>query len=176
MQQGIKVVVIGPESTGKSTLAETLAHRYHASWVKEYAREYLDGIDRPYKREDLWNIAQGQIKAEDDLSEPLLFCDTDLYVIKVWSEQKYNTCDHRILQQIARRKYDLYLLTYIDIPWTPDPQREYPDPRMRSYFYYVYQDLVIHSGVPWVKIWGDHEQRLQIAERAIEKYGCKQIN
>jgi NadR type nicotinamide-nucleotide adenylyltransferase len=166
-----KIVVIGPESTGKSTLSEKLAAHFNTVWTPEYAREYLEELERPYERHDLWEIARGQLRLEDKQAKQareLLVCDTDLYVIKVWSEHKYGQVDPRILEQIAARPYDLYLLTYIDIPWEDDPQREYPDPQMREYFYRIYRDIVINAGVPCVYIRGTFEERERKAIAAVE--------
>ena len=166
-----KVVVIGPESTGKSTLSQQLAAHYNTVWTPEYARDYLDALQCPYEQADLLQIAEGQLQLEDDKAEQahrLLICDTDLYVIKVWSEHKYGHCDPRILEHIAGRKYDLYLLPYIDIPWEDDPQREYPDPAMREYFYRIYRDIVVNSGVPWADIRGSYEEREQRAKAAVD--------
>ncbi|MCW3462431.1 ATP-binding protein [Chitinophaga nivalis] len=157
-----KVVVIGPESTGKSTLSEKLASHFHTVWTEEYARTYIDQLSRPYEQEDLWQIARGQLALEQQQAaraREVLICDTDLYVVKVWSEHKYGECDVRILNEIAQQQCDLYLLTYIDLPWEEDPQREYPDPAMRSYFYHVYKDIVLQSGVPWVDIRGGYAER-----------------
>ncbi|MCF6401860.1 ATP-binding protein [Chitinophaga filiformis] len=168
----LKVVVIGPESTGKSTLSDQLAAHYQTVWVPEYARQYLEELPRPYEQHDLLTIAAGQLALEDKLAAQanrLLICDTDLHVIKVWSEHKYGACDPRILEQIATRPYNLYLLTYIDIPWEEDPQREYPDPAMREYFYNIYRDLVATSGVPWVEIKGSFEERKSLAVTAVDK-------
>jgi NadR type nicotinamide-nucleotide adenylyltransferase len=168
----LKVVVIGPESTGKSTLSEQLAAHYQTVWVPEYARQYLEALPRSYEQHDLLTIAEGQLTLEDKLAAQanrLLICDTDLHVVKVWSEHKYGVCDPRILKQIATRPYDLYLLTYIDIPWEEDPQREYPDPAMREYFYNIYKDLVAASGVPWVEIKGSFEERKSLAITAVDK-------
>ncbi|SHM47774.1 AAA family ATPase [Chitinophaga sp. CF418] len=168
----LKVVVIGPESTGKSTLSEQLATHYQTVWVPEYARQYLEELPRSYEQHDLLTIAEGQLALEDNLAaqaNKLLICDTDLHVIKVWSEHKYGACDPRILEQIATRPYDLYLLTYIDIPWEEDPQREYPDPAMREYFYTIYRDLVAASGVPWVEIKGSFEERKSLAVTTVDK-------
>jgi NadR type nicotinamide-nucleotide adenylyltransferase len=173
----LKVVVIGPESTGKSTLSEQLAAHYQTVWVQEFARQYLEELSRPYEQQDLLTIAEGQLALEDELARQangLLVCDTDLHVIKVWSEHKYGTCDPRILEQIATRPYDLYLLTYIDIPWEEDPQREYPDPAMREYFYNIYKDLVAASGVPWVVIKGSFEERRSLAIAAVDNLLKKQ--
>jgi NadR type nicotinamide-nucleotide adenylyltransferase len=166
-----KVVVIGPESTGKSTLSEQLAAYYNTIWVPEYARQYIEELPRPYEERDLLLIAEGQLELEDEraaLADKLLICDTDLHVVKVWSEHKYNGCNPLIQAYIASRKYDLYLLTYIDIPWQEDPQREHPDPMMREYFYNVYKEIVANSGVPWVEIRGSAVERQQAAIHAID--------
>jgi nicotinamide riboside kinase len=117
-------------------------------------------------------IARGQLRQEDEKARQankLLICDTDLYVLKVWSEHKYGQADPRILEQIAGRPYDLYLLTYIDIPWEEDPQREYPDPQMREYFYRIYRDIVINAGVPWADIRGTFEEREKAAIAAVNR-------
>lgn len=167
-----RIVVIGPESTGKSTLSQQVAAFYKTEWVPEFARAYLEGLGRPYDQEDLWHIAQGQLAAEDAAAARgtgFIVCDTDLYVIKVWSEAKFGDCDPRILELIAARRYDGYLLTYIDIPWEDDPLREHPLPEERAYYYNIYRDIVIHSGVPWADVRGDHNQRLQIAAEAVRK-------
>ena len=166
-----KIVVLGPESTGKSTLSQKLAAHYNTVWTPEYAREYIENLPRPYEQHDLLAIANGQLQLEDEKAQQagdLLICDTDLYVIKVWSEHKYGQCDPQILEHIAGRRYDLYLLTYIDIPWENDPQREYPDPQMREYFYRIYRDIVMNSGVPWVDIRGSYEEREVKAIAAVD--------
>ena len=166
-----KVVVIGPESTGKSSLSQGLARSLDTVWVPEYARQYLEELDRPYEEQDLAEIAKGQLFAEEALTgtaNKLLICDTDLNVVKVWSEHRYDRCSSGILQSIAERRYDLYLLTYIDVPWQDDPQREHPEEGMRSYFYQQYRDIVMNSGVPWADMRGNEEQRLQLALVAIK--------
>jgi NadR type nicotinamide-nucleotide adenylyltransferase len=168
-----KIVVIGPESTGKSTLSYQIAATLGAPCVPEYARKYLNELNRPYTEADLLTIAQGQLAEEEKLAQKankLLVCDTDLYVIKVWSEHKYQRCHRMILDQIARRSYDLYLLTGIDMPWQDDPLREYPDHAMRHYFFHVYKDIVIHSGVPWALIEGTPAERLQRALAVIRTH------
>lgn len=167
-----KVVVIGPESTGKSTLSEKLAAHFNTVWTPEYAREYIDQLQRPYEEADLLQIAAGQVALEQQMASranEVLICDTDLYVIKVWSEHKYGRCDPRILQQITRQQCDLYLLTYIDLPWEEDPQREYPAPEMRHYFYNIYREIVINSGVEWKDIRGSYEEREALAIAAVQQ-------
>ncbi|MCB0697515.1 MAG: ATP-binding protein [Chitinophagaceae bacterium] len=167
-----KIVVIGPESTGKSTLSAALAVELGTLWVPEYAREYLERLDRPYEQNDLIEIAKGQVKLEDELAAKVsgtLICDTDLNVIKVWSEAKYNACNRYITEQIAERKYDLYLLTYIDTEWEDDPLREHPAPEERTYFYNIYRDIVQNNNVPWMDIRGPHEERLKSAMDAVRQ-------
>lgn len=163
-------MVIGPESTGKSTLSAQLAVHFNTVWVREFARGFLESLNRPYEAKDLLTIAAGQLQAEDEAlakANGLLICDTDLHVVKVWSEAKYGDCDPRILDMIASRRYDGYLLTYIDIPWEDDPQREHPQPEEREYFYNIYRDIVMNAGLPWADIRGSYEERLQKAISAI---------
>src|SRR5262245_53609140 len=120
-----KVVVIGPECTGKSELSKYLADFFGTTFVEEYARTYIDGLNRLYEKPDLTKIALGQVQLEDHRAKhakEILICDTNLIVVKVWSEFKYGDCDPEILQIVRQRHYDLYLLTYIDIPWEDDPQ------------------------------------------------------
>jgi len=167
-----KIVVIGPESTGKSTLSAHLAATFHTVWVPEFARDYLVRQGGFYEEDDLLAIGKGQLALEDELeakANNLLICDTDLYVVKVWSEHKYGRCNSWILEQIAQRTYDLYLLTYIDIAWEDDPLREHSDERMRTHFYNTYKDIVMNSGVPWVDIRGNAAERLNAASQVIKK-------
>ncbi|PSL04378.1 AAA family ATPase [Cecembia rubra] len=166
-----KVVVIGPESTGKSTLSQDLASYFRAPWVPEFARTYLENLNRPYVYEDLLEIAKGQIQLEDNKAQhagQLLICDTDLHVIKVWSEHKFGQVHDWVLEQIKTRKYDIYLLADIDIPWQEDPQREHPEPEMRRHFFDIYSRLVRQTGVPFEIISGNEKERIKKAVKAIE--------
>jgi NadR type nicotinamide-nucleotide adenylyltransferase len=165
-----KVVIIGPESTGKSSLSAALAAHFRAPWVPEYAREYLQQLHQPYTYEDLLQIARGQLASEDQQAakaDELLFCDTDLRVIRIWSDYKYGKTHPWIQEQIEERAYDLYLLTDIDIPWQEDPLREHPDPILRKYFLEQYERELAASGVSWVKISGTPTVRLEAAVQAI---------
>ncbi|MEO6541252.1 MAG: AAA family ATPase [Ferruginibacter sp.] len=177
-----KVVIIGPESTGKSSLCEQLAEHYHTIWVKEYAREYLLNKGTVYSFEDLLDIAKGQIETEEKGIEDLcaknskfkiqnskLFIDTNMYVMKVWCEFVFDKCHHWILNRIAERKYDLYLLCNIDLPWIKDELREYPDLVSRQKLYNHYKDILVNQNVPWVDISGNYEERLEKAVEAVEK-------
>ncbi|MBS1585861.1 MAG: ATP-binding protein [Bacteroidetes bacterium] len=165
-----KIVVVGSESSGKSTISEALAKALNTVWVPEYAREYLTELGRPYTEEDHLIMARKQLQSEDELAaraNKYLVCDTDLYVIKVWGEDKYGRCHPWILEQIAKRKYDMYLLTDIDIPWEDDPLREHNLPEERRHFFNIYHDLVLNTGLPWALLSGSQEERLNTALKAI---------
>lgn len=182
-----KIVIIGPESTGKSTLCKNLAAHYNSLWVPEYAREYLEKKGTKYSYENLLDIAKGQIALEDQVSvtsvqmaaarsEPPsqlkpLFVDTDMYVMKVWCEFVFNKCHNWILNRIAERKYDLYLLCDVDLPWVQDALREYPDKNTRGKLYHFYKDLMVNQSRPWCNISGNYEQRFEKAVNFIESAG-----
>jgi NadR type nicotinamide-nucleotide adenylyltransferase len=165
-----KVAVIGPECTGKSDLSARIADHFNTVWVPEFAREYLQRLPRPYTESDLLNIAHGQLNLEDELeakAQDLLVCDTNLYVIKVWSEFRYGRVDEEILRIIGQRHYDFYLLTNVDIPWVHDPQREHPDKRKELYDLYLLE--MKNQPVPFVEIKGKGEERTRMAVNAVAK-------
>lgn len=168
-----KVVVIGPESTGKSTLCHLLAKHYGSNWVKEYARGYLMVHGKSYTYDDLLSIAKGQITLEEtttaEAKDPVLFFDTNMYVMKVWCEFVFGKCHDWILEQIVTRKYDLYLLCQTDMPWIQDELREYPDLESRNKLYQIYKDIMLNQDVPWVEIKGSYEERLQTAISAVDQ-------
>jgi nicotinamide riboside kinase len=192
-----KIVIIGPESTGKSTLCKQLADHYKTLWVPEFAREYLEKHGTNYTYEDLLTIANGQVALEEEYTNlkienqkseirnqkseignflyspltthhSLFFFDTNMYVMKVWCEFVFNKCPSWILNKIAERKYDMYLLCNIDLPWIKDELREYPDLRTRNKLYHYYKDLLINQSVPWIDINGNYERRLQQAVKAVD--------
>ncbi len=161
---------MGPESTGKSTLAEKLALHFAEPWVPEVAREYLEKLDRPYAYEDLLQIGKQQMQLEDELAmqaNNYLFCDTDLRVIQVWSQHRYGKVDPWVLEELARRTYDLIFLCAPDLPWQADPLREHPELEMREEFFAQYLQLTKQSGFPFKIIAGDPVKRISAAVEAI---------
>lgn len=166
-----KIAIVGPESTGKSMLAQGLAKHYQTVWVPEYARGYLDKLGRPYEQTDLIKIAHGQLRLEDEWqndAKNLLICDTNLVVVKIWSEFKYGVCDLEILERMNERKYDLHLLTAIDLPWEPDPLREHPN--KREELYARYESELNKQGVPFFVIHGENHERIKNAIHAIDSF------
>ena len=171
-----KIVILGPESTGKSTLCEGLAAHFNTAWVPEYAREYLLKHGKNYQFEDLMTIARGQIESEEKHASALggqegngvLFIDTDMYVMKVWGEFVFGRCDTWILDQIVRRKYDGYLLCCTDLPWTADELREYPNEGPRKILFNMYKDCMVNQSTPWKEVSGIAEERLRTGIAAVE--------
>jgi NadR type nicotinamide-nucleotide adenylyltransferase len=170
-----KIVLIGPESTGKSTLGNALAAHFNGTFVPEYARAYLTKHGTQYSYANLLTIAQGQLLAEDvataaaTKNNTLLFIDTDMQVLKVWCEFVFNQCHNFILNQIVTRQYDLYLLCNTDLPWAKDDLREYPDLPTREKLFNHYKDILINQNTPWVEIAGKNEERLYTAIKAVQK-------
>jgi NadR type nicotinamide-nucleotide adenylyltransferase len=162
-----KIVVIGPESTGKSTLCSQLAEHYETCWCPEFAREYLLQRGGKYNYSDLLNIAHGQLELEDTMltqaKNGFYFVDTDMYVMKVWCEVVFENCYTWILKQIALRQYDLFFLCDVDLPWVKDELREYPDLEFRKKLFNMYRDLLINQKTKWAEISGTDTQRLQMA-------------
>lgn len=171
----LKVVLFGPESTGKTTLAKALAAHYHTQWVPEYAREYLqakwDRGEGTCEAADLLPIARGQMELENRLSDKadrLLVCDTDLLETKVYSEAYYlGSCDPVLEKYALKNQYDLYLLTDIDIPWQADDLRDKPNEReeMFQYFKRALED----SKRSFIILRGSREERLKKAITEIDK-------
>jgi NadR type nicotinamide-nucleotide adenylyltransferase len=164
------ISITGPESTGKSNLAEALAKHYQTLWVEEYSREYLSGLDRPYQFEDIAKIARGQLYREQkltDQADTYLFCDTDMLVCKIWSKFKYGKVDPWLEEITEAHRYDLYLLCDTDLAWVDDPLREHPDRRKELFDLYIYE--LNHLDVQFEIVSGSGMERLRRAISIIDK-------
>jgi NadR type nicotinamide-nucleotide adenylyltransferase len=170
----VKVVLYGPESTGKTTLSEQLASHYNTVWVPEYAREYLQDKWRNERKtcepKDLLPIAEGQMKLENELTKKatkVLICDTDLLETKVYSEAYYvGHCDPLLEKYALKNSYHLYFLTYIDIPWVGDDLRDKPNERERMFAYF--KDTLEKYNRNFVILKGDRKTRLLTAIEHID--------
>ena len=171
----IKVVLFGPESTGKTTLAKHLSDHYQEPWVPEYAREYLqEKWEREHKTcepHDLIPIAMGQMSLENSMAEQadrLLICDTDLLETKVYSEAYYlGNCDPILEKYALENDYDLYFLTGIDVPWEKDDLRDKPNEREQMFDYF--RSTLEKYNRNFVTLRGDESSRLQAAIAHIDK-------
>jgi NadR type nicotinamide-nucleotide adenylyltransferase len=163
-----RIAVTGPESTGKSMLSEQLARHFNTVWVPEFAREYLGNLGREYGEADLLSIAKGQLELESRIApdaKGFLFCDTELTVIKIWSEVRYGRCDPWILKHLGVQQFDLYLLCDIDLPWEYDPLREHPD--RRQFLFDRYRKELTGLGFPFEIVSGTGPARVECALKAI---------
>ncbi|WP_420401099.1 AAA family ATPase [Flagellimonas sp.] len=171
----VKVVLFGPESTGKTTLSQQLARQYNTVWVPEYAREYLqnkwNNERKTCEPKDLLPIAEGQIRLENELTKKasdVLICDTDLLETKVYSEAYYlGYCDPVLEKYALENTYDLYFLTYIDTPWEADDLRDKPNERERMFAYF--HDTLKKYNRNFVILKGDKKTRLKAAVQHIDK-------
>lgn len=170
----VKIVLFGPESTGKTTLSIQLAKHYNTVWVQEYARPYLQKVwnqeRRTCQQKDILPIAFGQIALENRLAkraDKVLICDTDLLETKVYSSAYYGGFVDPILEKAATENtYNLYLLTYIDTPWEEDDLRDRPEQRLEMFE--AFQKALDQHHRPYLLLKGDKESRLKKAVEAID--------
>jgi NadR type nicotinamide-nucleotide adenylyltransferase len=163
-----RIVLTGPESTGKTTLARQLAQHFNTTWVEEFGRNYYVEKGGKLLIDDIINIAEGQLNSEEQAikqSNKLLFCDTDLIVTQIWSEIYFNSCPEKVIQLNTSRKYDLFLLMNIDIPWEDDGTREFP--HLREWHFKRIKDELESRGLNYTLISGEGHQRLQNAIEAV---------
>lgn len=165
-----RVCVFGPESTGKTTLAERLAARFGTTWVPEYARGFLERRGGKLERSDLDRIARGQIASEEALAKDadrVLFCDTDVLTTTIWSDALYGDCDAWIRAEAERRTYATYLFTDVDVPFIDDPVRYLPTARQA--FHERCERALVERGRRFVHVRGTWDERFAIAEREVQR-------
>ena len=160
-----KIIVTGPESSGKTTLCKALSKYFHLPFSKEYAREYLDELNRDYNQGDLLEIAKGQLNSEQNIQ----LLDTDLITIKIWSKYKYGSCDKWILSEIERQKSEnrYYLLCSPDIHWQEEDQRE--NPHNRDELLKLYNNELLNLKYKFFLITGYGDQRLKNAIKIVDE-------
>ncbi|SRR5258705_7826211 len=166
-----RVALIGPESTGKTTLCMQLAQYYKTGWVPEYARTFMENLKRTYTYKDVVHCAREQMKAEDAMAEKasrFLFCDTELINYKIWFEDKFKKNPDWMEEEIMKRKYDLYLLTSPDLPWIEEAVRE--NPHRREYLFDLYKKELEKRNFDYRIISGSGEARLEAAIKCIDSF------
>ncbi len=164
----MKIGVIGAESSGKSTLCRQLSEQCGYLWIKEYARTYVEALNRPYNRGDLDAIAahlSEQITA--DYGDKVMLFDTEMIIMKVWYEHVYADVPPLVEQTLRNAPMDCYLLLAPDLPAEPDPVRENLD--RREYFHAWYERELQQTGVPYTIIRGTGDVRTQAAIQAIRQ-------
>ncbi|HQW10944.1 MAG TPA: AAA family ATPase [Saprospiraceae bacterium] len=172
----LKISIIGVESTGKSMLTEQLASYFHAPFVKEYARDYLEVNGSPYEYEDFINISHGQAQREDKAvqnhkDEKYLFLDTDVLVLKIWADVVYGKNESWLDERLNNELADLYLLLSPDIPWVDDGMREYPDLNERERINELYINLLNDLSCNYSLISGsEYSDRFDQAVSSIKRF------
>ncbi len=171
LNKNIKIVLTGPESTGKSTLTRLLAEKFNAPFVDEIAREYLNSLNRKYEYNDVVEIARMQIQSEKTLenkNSPIVFLDTDLIVTKIWFLHCYGSCPSFVDEHLKNNKNVYHLLCYYDLPWEPDPLRENPD--IRDILFEKYKNEIENYAYPYGIVKGVGIIRIENSIRIIEDF------
>lgn len=169
----LKVAIVGPESTGKSELSVALANYFKGHYIPEYARTYVEGLNREYSYDDVCHIAikqieeQGVYKVQSDVTA--VFFDTELIITKVWLEYCYKNVPEFVTENILSGFFDVYLLCYPDLPWVPDPVREHGGDE-RLYFFEWYQREIEKLNIPFHIVRGVGQSRYDNAIEIVKRY------
>jgi NadR type nicotinamide-nucleotide adenylyltransferase len=166
-----KIAIVGPESTGKSTISEQLAAHYHTIYVPEFARDYCKSLTEPCNWQDEINMFHGQLQLEKELlpkANRILICDTTFLTVKIWSDHIFGKSPEEVLQRLPLHTYDFYLLMDIDLPWQDDPLRDFPD--LREHFLSIWHQELNALYADYQVVSGSNQQRLQNAISAIDSF------
>ncbi|MFD0751181.1 AAA family ATPase [Mucilaginibacter calamicampi] len=167
-----KIAVVGPESTGKSTMSAWLADHYDTIWVPEYARGYCEKLTLPPTWQDEINMYKGQLALEQEMTPQarngLLLCDTTFITVKIWSDHIFGSSPTEVTDALLKHHYDLYLLLDIDMPWQDDPLRDFPT--LREHFMEVWHRELKALNANYVVISGTGQERYDSAVRIIDAH------
>ena len=168
IKESRKIVITGPESSGKTTLFEQLKTLSGFNFIPEYSRTYLEKIDRPYHYNDILQIAKQYVKELEILNKNRfsVISDTDLLTLQIWCEYKYQKCHPFIIENIKLNPPDLYLICSPNIPWEFDPQRENPKDRIE--LFNIHLNKIKEMGVNFEIIDGDLSKRLIHSKKILQ--------
>ena len=170
-----KIAVVGPESTGKSTISAQLADHYNTVWVPEYAREYCAALTTACTWQDEINMFRGQLVLEMQMqpqANKILICDTTFITVKIWSDHMFGESPQEVLDELPKHPYDFYLLMNIDLPWQDDPLRDFP--LMREHFMEVWHKELQVLGADYHLISGSGKERLRNSIEKIDGFLSKE--
>lgn len=168
----LKIAIVGPESTGKSTMAQHLAKALDSSYVPEYARYYCKNLHNQYSLQDETNMFYGQIALEEaiisQVKNNILICDTTIMTVKIWCDHLFQHTPSIVLEEIKKRNYDFYLLMNIDLPWENDPLRDFP--QQRKHFMDIWEQELNNVNANYEVISGLGTQRLNNGLKATQGF------
>jgi NadR type nicotinamide-nucleotide adenylyltransferase len=173
----LTIVFTGPESTAKSTLSKQLSEALDAYWVPEYARDYIEKLNRPYTFDDVHAIARQQKDAYDmamSSGKSIVIFDTYLIITKVWFMEVYGKMPEWIDEELANLNIDLHLLCYPDIQWVADGVRE--NEMKREYLFQLYKNELETYNFAYEVIKGEGQERLHQANYHINHFINHQFN
>ncbi|MES2417797.1 MAG: ATP-binding protein [Bacteroidota bacterium] len=166
-----KIAIVGPESTGKSTMSQLLAKHYGVPWVPEFARYYCAALTGECTLQDEINMFHGQVALEESVlataDVDFIICDTTFITVKIWSDEMLGTTPQVVLDGLKSRTYDFYVLLDIDLPWQEDPLRDFP--HLREHFMEIWHKELSALQANYVVV-GGIETRFQNAVNAIDRF------
>lgn len=166
-----KIAIVGPESTGKSTISADLARHYQTVWVPEFSRDYCSKLTEPCTWQDEINMFYGQLDLEKEIlptANSILFCDTTFMTVKIWCDYTFGFSPQEVLDKIPQYPYDYYLLMDIDLPWQEDPLRDFP--QQRNHFMDIWHQELKALNAPYVVVSGNNHQRLLNSIAAVDEF------
>lgn len=167
----LKIAIVGPESTGKSTISQGLAKHFKTSWVPEYSRFYCVSLTAPCTLQDEINMFHGQVALQAAIESitdtGLIFCDTTFLTVKIWCDHQFGATPDIVVNALKRYHYDFYILLKNDIPWQPDPLRNFEG--LGDYFMDIWRKELQSLKATYVEV-GGVENRLQNAIDAVNNF------
>jgi NadR type nicotinamide-nucleotide adenylyltransferase len=167
-----KIAIVGPESTGKSTMAIDLAKYYQVPWVPEYSRYYCEALTTPCTMQDEINMFHGQLALEHSVlvmaETDFVICDTTFLTVKIWSDAFFGKSPEIVLDALPKHSYDFYVLLDIDLPWEDDPLRDFPN--QREHFMEIWHNELQQLGASYKVVSGLGEERFKNAVQVIDEF------